>query len=140
MDKKESKADSKVRQLRSVAFSMSRLRSKAAYKEVSAGEIIGMAQLLIKKFDYIFASIDLKDEEEKEEIELVKLSRAMLEKYISVLRKCESVFEDSEAATAWLRAANTAMGVNTPLEKMRSDDGIDLVINELGRIQHGIVS
>jgi putative toxin-antitoxin system antitoxin component (TIGR02293 family) len=59
---------------------------------------------------------------------------------IHVIKRCEEVFEDPKTATAWLRLESVALGGKTPLELMESDHGRNLVIDELGRIERGIVS
>jgi putative toxin-antitoxin system antitoxin component (TIGR02293 family) len=59
---------------------------------------------------------------------------------IHVIKKCEEVFEDPKAAAAWLRLESVALGGKTPFELMESEHGRNLVIDELGRIEHGIVS
>jgi uncharacterized protein (DUF2384 family) len=61
-------------------------------------------------------------------------------KIAMVKDRCEEVFEDPKAATAWLKAESVALGGKTPLELMEFDLGIDLVMKELIRIEHGIVS
>lgn len=54
--------------------------------------------------------------------------------------RCEEVFEDSKICHEWLFSENVALGGRIPMELMMFDLGIDLVMNELGRIEHGVVS
>lgn len=57
-----------------------------------------------------------------------------------VVQRCEEVFGEAKNCNEWLKTANTALGGRTPLSLLRSDFGIDMVLNELGRIEHGIIS
>lgn len=57
-----------------------------------------------------------------------------------VSQKCEEVFEDRDICNQWLKSESVALGGQTPLELMESDFGIDLVLTELTRIEHGVVS
>lgn len=50
------------------------------------------------------------------------------------------VFEDDTKATHWLRSPSIALGWRAPLDIIPFNLGIDLVMNELGRIEHGVVS
>ncbi|HPL63043.1 MAG TPA: DUF2384 domain-containing protein [Syntrophales bacterium] len=57
-----------------------------------------------------------------------------------VSQRCEEVFEDRKICNDWLKSESIALGGKTPLELMESDFGIDLVLTELTRIEHGVVS
>ena len=50
------------------------------------------------------------------------------------------VFEDKGRFLAWMGRVNVALGNRKPLDLLASTLGIDLVIDELGRIEHGVVS
>lgn len=50
------------------------------------------------------------------------------------------VIEDEESARTWLSQANRALGGATPLSLMNSDEGLDLVLTILARIEYGIYS
>lgn len=50
----------------------------------------------------------------------------------------EEVFEEHDNFLAWLSLPCAALGDTKPVELLRSRFGIDLVIDELGRIAHGI--
>ena len=72
-----------------------------------------------------------------------KLSPAISERVIKIAMvkdRSEDVFEDPKAATAWLKSESVALGGKTPLELMEFDLGIDLVMKELIRIEHGVLS
>jgi putative toxin-antitoxin system antitoxin component (TIGR02293 family) len=57
-----------------------------------------------------------------------------------VSQRCEEVFEDKKFCNDWLKSESVALGGKTPLDLMKSDFGIDLVLTELTRIEHGVVS
>lgn len=71
------------------------------------------------------------------------LNRSVSERVLRialVILRCEEVFGKEDVCNEWLKTKNAALGDQTPLSLMRSDFGIDMVINELGRIEHGIIS
>jgi putative toxin-antitoxin system antitoxin component (TIGR02293 family) len=57
-----------------------------------------------------------------------------------VAARGEEVFGDRERFNTWLKEPNKAMGGQPPISLLASDFGIDIVLEELGRIEHGIVS
>lgn len=61
-------------------------------------------------------------------------------KIAKVKDRCNEVFGNSQATEDWLNSEVVALGGKTPLELMETDAGIDMVLLELGRIKHGIVS
>lgn len=50
------------------------------------------------------------------------------------------VFGDKAAFLAWLHHANTALGHQTPVSLLSSRFGVEMVLEELGRLEHGIVA
>lgn len=59
---------------------------------------------------------------------------------IKVRKRSEEVFGSTAAAEEWLQSEVIGPGPQTHRELMISDKGIEMVLNELGRIEHGIVS
>jgi putative toxin-antitoxin system antitoxin component (TIGR02293 family) len=57
-----------------------------------------------------------------------------------VVARGEEVFGDRGRFNIWLKEPNKAMVDQTPLSLLASDFGIDMVLEELGRIEHGIIS
>lgn len=55
-----------------------------------------------------------------------------------VLRRVEEVFKDPDKATLWLKSPNHALGGQVPLQLIESEEGIILILDELGRIEQGI--
>ena len=59
---------------------------------------------------------------------------------IKVQKRSIEVFDTQERAEGWLKSPILTLGWDTPMELMISDKGIEMVLNELVRIEHGIVS
>ena len=54
------------------------------------------------------------------------------------VERAQTVFEDADAALAWLQSPNAALGGNTPLSLLDTDLGADSVLDTLGRIEHSM--
>jgi putative toxin-antitoxin system antitoxin component (TIGR02293 family) len=50
------------------------------------------------------------------------------------------VFGDKEKLIGWLQRSNVALGRRKPMDLLASGLGIDLVLDELGRIEHGLAA
>ncbi len=57
-----------------------------------------------------------------------------------VFNRAVEVFEDRENAALWLKEKNVALGNNTPIDLLDTTSGIDMILDVLGRIEHGAVS
>jgi len=57
-----------------------------------------------------------------------------------VVAKGMEVFERKDNFLAWIKQGNVALGGKTPLSLLSSRFGTQMVLDELGRIEHGIVS
>jgi putative toxin-antitoxin system antitoxin component (TIGR02293 family) len=57
-----------------------------------------------------------------------------------VVARGEVVFGDSDQFRTWLKEPNRAMAGQKPLDLLVSDFGIDMILDQLGRIEHGIIS
>ena len=72
-----------------------------------------------------------------------RLSPTISERIVKIAAAKEravEVFEDSMKADKWLTSPSVALGGRAPLDLMQFDLGIDLVMKELGRIEHGVIS
>jgi putative toxin-antitoxin system antitoxin component (TIGR02293 family) len=69
----------------------------------------------------------------------VEISDRLL-RLADVFARASEVFEDKNEARAWMQEESRALGGVTPWSLLDTSAGIDLVIRELGRIEHGIVS
>ncbi len=50
------------------------------------------------------------------------------------------VFGDREKFLSWMKSPSPALGNRTPASLLRSRFGTELVLDELGRIEHGLIS
>jgi putative toxin-antitoxin system antitoxin component (TIGR02293 family) len=57
---------------------------------------------------------------------------------VRVYCRCNEVFKDEEKVSAWLKAPNYALGGVVPTTLLDTIPGIELVLDELGRIEHGV--
>ncbi len=57
-----------------------------------------------------------------------------------VVNRAYSVFKDSDKAMRWLNSPCIALGGQTPALLLDNPDGVDLVMNTLGRIEYGVFS
>jgi len=55
-----------------------------------------------------------------------------------VMRRADEVFKDLNKARLWLNSPNYALGDQIPIQLIESEEGIELVLDELGRIENGI--
>jgi len=72
-----------------------------------------------------------------------RLSPTISERIVKIAAAKEravEVFEDPVKADKWLTSPSVALGGRAPLDLMQFDLGIDLVMKELGRIEHGVIS
>lgn len=70
-----------------------------------------------------------------------RLPRADVEKisrYMRVWAAACLAFEDEAYASQWVHDSNEALGHKTPFELLASGDGERMVLNDLGRIEHGL--
>jgi putative toxin-antitoxin system antitoxin component (TIGR02293 family) len=51
-----------------------------------------------------------------------------------------AVLEDDNAARLWISRSNRSLGGEAPLALLDTEAGYELVLNTLGRIEHGVVS
>ena len=57
-----------------------------------------------------------------------------------IVARGEEVLGDPERFNLWLKEPNKALADQTPLSLLTSEFGIEMVLDELGRIEHGVVS
>jgi putative toxin-antitoxin system antitoxin component (TIGR02293 family) len=58
----------------------------------------------------------------------------------AVVARGTEVFGGKDRFLAWAKQPSTALSDKTPLELLGSRFGTDLVLDELGRIEHGVFS
>jgi putative toxin-antitoxin system antitoxin component (TIGR02293 family) len=57
-----------------------------------------------------------------------------------VYMRGNQVFDSNDDFVSWMHAANTALANQKPYDMLSSRYGVQLILNELGRIEHGIYS
>jgi len=58
----------------------------------------------------------------------------------TVVARCTELFRSSEKASRWLKSPALALGNNRPLDLLDTTTGATMVLNLLGRIEHGVFS
>ena len=66
----------------------------------------------------------------EESAKLVRLAR--------VVHRAEEVFEGLDVALDWLKSPNAALSGQAPLNLVDTEMGAELVLDTLGRIEHGV--
>lgn len=56
-----------------------------------------------------------------------------------LLERGREVFEEVEAFDQWLRLPNWFLGGETPISLLDTATGIQLVLDEIGKIEHGVI-
>jgi putative toxin-antitoxin system antitoxin component (TIGR02293 family) len=57
---------------------------------------------------------------------------------IRVYCRCDEVFKDEGKVSGWLKTPNYALGNVAPMSLFDTTPGIEMVLDELGRIEHGV--
>ena len=76
----------------------------------------------------------------KEGKQLNAQNSEQLLKMIALYQKAEEVFGDLESFNRWLRKPAIGLGNQVPLSFMQTSGGIDLIREELLRIEHGTLA
>ena len=63
---------------------------------------------------------------------------AKLLRFAKAAAGAETVFGSCEAGIQWLQAPNRALGAVTPLSLLDTEIGAEMVLDLLGRIEHGV--
>lgn len=71
---------------------------------------------------------------------LGRVRSAQLLEILLILRRGLEVFEDEDRFLCWLSSKSTALGGVAPKELLDNSFGIQLVRDELGRIEYGILA
>jgi len=58
----------------------------------------------------------------------------------TVVARCTELFQRSENASCWLKSPVLALGNSRPLDLLDTTAGAIIVLNLLGRLEHGVVS
>jgi putative toxin-antitoxin system antitoxin component (TIGR02293 family) len=77
---------------------------------------------------------------QKENKKLSALNSEQILKMITLYQKAEEVFGDVTSFNRWLRKPALGLGGQLPLRFMQTPGGIDLIYDELMRIEHGLLA
>ncbi len=77
---------------------------------------------------------------EKDGKKLNALNSEQLLKMIALYQKAEEVFGDLESFNRWLRKPSAGLGSHEPIQFMKTSGGIDLIHDELLRIEFGALA
>lgn len=72
-----------------------------------------------------------------------RFSRAVSEQILQITEvatRGEEVFGVKERFLSWMNSPNPALGSRTPASLLASRFGIEMVLDELGRMEHGVMS
>ena len=95
----------------------------------------------IRKAQWLISNIEEEIKPgQREENRMLKRDKKHVANLIKVQKRSIEVFDRPELAEGWLKSPVLALGGDTPMELIISDKGIDMVLNELGRIEHGLIS
>ncbi len=59
---------------------------------------------------------------------------------VEVAAKGSEVFEGRDKFLTWMSHPNMALDKKTPMSLLNSKFGVDMVLDELGKIEHGVFS
>ena len=57
---------------------------------------------------------------------------------IRVYCRCRDLFRDDKKVSVWLKSPNYALGNVSPVSLLDTIPGMEIVLDELGRIEHGV--
>lgn len=77
---------------------------------------------------------------QKDDKRLSALHSEQLLKIIAMYQKAEEVFADLESFNRWVRKPALGLGNEKPLKFMQTPGGIDLIMDELRRIEFGALA
>ncbi len=65
---------------------------------------------------------------------------ARIYQIVEVWSRGLEVFEDRDMLNRWLRKPIMALGFGVPIALMETPQGVEVILDELGRIEHGLVA
>lgn len=69
---------------------------------------------------------------------MIKLDDAESEQYAKVLISAVQFFENEKEALLWLKTPVKALGDRKPINMLSNDKDAEIVLNVIGRLEHGI--
>jgi putative toxin-antitoxin system antitoxin component (TIGR02293 family) len=110
---------------------------------VSKGALLNLAKFLSFPVDQMAELLPVSGRTIQRYSRGQHFNRAVSEQILQiaeVVAKGVEVFEDRDHFLLWMQQPNVAFGNKTPLSLISSRFGTQMVLDELGRIEHGVLS
>jgi putative toxin-antitoxin system antitoxin component (TIGR02293 family) len=115
------------------------VRNGLSYKAVSGvAEVLHLSTGQLAKYLPVTERTLQRYQKEKQ-----KLDRDLSDHLLQIARvfaRCQEVMEDSERARRWLQTPSLPLGNIPPITLLDTYTGVEMVMDELGRIEHGIAA
>lgn len=105
---------------------------------VKVAEALDLSTNQLAKFLPVTARTLQRYQKEKQ-----KLDRDLSDHLLQIARvfaRCWQVMEDSERARRWLQTPSIPLGNVPPMSLLDTYTGVEMVMDELGRIEHGLAA
>jgi putative toxin-antitoxin system antitoxin component (TIGR02293 family) len=110
---------------------------------VTKGALLNLARYLSFPIDQIAELLPISGRTIQRYTPRQHFNRAVSEQILQiaeVVAKGVEIFEDKNHFLIWMKQPNVALGNKTPLNLLNSRFGTQMVLDELGRIEHGVLS
>lgn len=110
---------------------------------VTKGALVNLAKYLSFPIDQLAELLPISGRTVQRYTHGQHFSRAVSEQILQIAEvaaRGAEVFEDKDRFLAWMRQPNVALGDKTPLSLLNTRFGTQMVLDELGRIEHGVLS
>lgn len=110
---------------------------------VTKGALLNLAKYLSFSMNQIAALLPITERTLQRYTQSQHFNRAVSEQILQiaeVIAKGVEVFEDKNNFLTWMQQPNVALGNRPPISLLSSRFGTEMVLDELGRIEHGVVS
>ncbi len=110
---------------------------------VTKGALVNLAKYLSFPIDQIAELLPISGRTVQRYARGQHFSRAVSEQILQIAEvaaRGAEVFEDKDRFLAWMRQPNVALGDKAPLSLLNTRFGMQMVLDELGRIEHGVLS
>ena len=113
------------------------------HRGVTKGALLNLARFLSFPIDQIAELLPISERTIQRYTRSQYFNRAVSEQILQiaeVVAKGVEVFEDRDRFLTWMQQPNVALGNKTPVSLLSSRFGTQMVLDELGRIEHGVLS
>jgi putative toxin-antitoxin system antitoxin component (TIGR02293 family) len=110
---------------------------------VTKGALLNLAKYLSFSMNQIAELLPITERTLQRYTRSQHFNRAVSEQILQiaeVVAKGIEVFEDKNNFLTWMQQPNVALGNRPPVSLLSSRFGTEMVLDELGRIEHGVVS